>query len=327
MARKQLGSSPPSNNEDTATKGYVDSGAATLSNKTLIDPRIDESLLDAAGNIILDLWSSPSAVNFVSIANRGAGEQPYIAAGGADANIDIVFNPKGTGLLQLYSDSPTLLADGAGGNKDLNVITSGTGRLKSNGNEVILETGSQTLSNKTIDNSNGITVLDAQFTLQDDVDTTKQLKIQLTNITTGNLRILNAPDANTTIAGTDAPQTLTNKTIVNPTVNNYTEGVVAVGIVTTSHTFDLTNGTVQTVTLTASTACTFTMPTAAAGKSFTVMLKQAASTGNGSATFTGVKWHAGGAPTITTAAGKMDILSFFSDGASWYGSYTQGYTP
>ena len=121
--------------------------------------------------------------------------------------------------------------------------------------------------------------------------------------------------------------TLTNKTLTNPTVNNYTEGVVAIGTVTSSHTIALTNGTVQTATLTASTAATFTMPTATAGKSFVLLLKQAATTGNGTATFTGVKWGTSGAPTITATAGKMDILSFFSDGTNWYGSITQGFTP
>jgi hypothetical protein len=134
------------------------------------------------------------------------------------------------------------------------------------------------------------------------------------------------------VAGTDyvtptGTETLTNKTLTNPTVNNYTEGVVAIGTVTTSNTLSLTNGTVQTATLTASTACTFTMPTATAGKSFVLLLKQAASTGNGSATFTGVKWSTLGAPTITATAGKMDILSFVSDGTNWYGSFVQGYTP
>lgn len=129
------------------------------------------------------------------------------------------------------------------------------------------------------------------------------------------------------IVGTTDTQTLTNKTLTNPTVNNYTEGVVAIGTVTSSNTLSLTNGTVQTATLTASTACTFTMPTATAGKSFILLLKQAASTGGGSATFTGVKWNSLGAPTITTTAGKMDILTFVADGTNWYGSFIQGYTP
>ena len=122
-------------------------------------------------------------------------------------------------------------------------------------------------------------------------------------------------------------QTITTPTLSTPTITNYIESVVAIGTVTTSNTLSLTNGTVQTATLTASTACTFTMPTATAGKSFILLLKQAAATGNGTATFTGVKFNSSGAPTITATAGKMDILSFVSDGTNWYGSYSQGYTP
>jgi hypothetical protein len=116
-------------------------------------------------------------------------------------------------------------------------------------------------------------------------------------------------------------------TLTNPTVTNYIESVVAIGTVTSSNTLSLTSGTVQTATLTASTACTFTMPTATAGKSFVLLLKQAATTGNGTATFTSVKWGTLGAPVITATAGKMDILTFISDGTNWYGSIAQGYTP
>jgi len=133
--------------------------------------------------------------------------------------------------------------------------------------------------------------------------------------------------AGASIATYTGTETLTNKTLTNPTVTNYVETVVAIGTVNSSSTLSLTNGTVQTATLTASTACTFTMPTATAGKSFVLLLKQAASTGNGTATFTGVKWNSAGAPTITAAAGKMDILTFVADGTNWYGSASQGYTP
>lgn len=129
------------------------------------------------------------------------------------------------------------------------------------------------------------------------------------------------------VVGTTDTQGLTNKTLTNPTVTNYVESVVAIGTVSSSSTISLTSGTVQTATLTASTACTFTMPTATAGKSFVLLLKQAASTGNGTATFTGVKWSSAGTPTVTATAGKMDIFSFVSDGTNWYGNVTQGYTP
>ena len=155
-----------------------------------------------------------------------------------------------------------------------------------------------------------------------------EIDTEFNNISTAIATKLDSSSAPSgTIVGTTDTQTLTNKTLTNPTINNYVEGVVSIGTVTSSNTLSLTNGTVQTATLTASTACTFTMPTATAGKSFILLLKQAATTGGGSATFTGVKWYSLGAPTITTTAGKMDILTFVSDGTNWYGTYIQGYTP
>ena len=139
---------------------------------------------------------------------------------------------------------------------------------------------------------------------------------------TGTLPVANGGTGVTASTGTGSVVLNT-----NPTITNYVESVVAIGTVTSSNTISLTSGTVQTATLTASTACTFTMPTATAGKSFILLLKQAASTGNGTATFTGVKFGTSGAPTITATAGKMDILTFVADGTNWYGSIAQGYTP
>ena len=110
-------------------------------------------------------------------------------------------------------------------------------------------------------------------------------------------------------------------TIGNGTYTNYTESVVSIGTVTTTNTLSLSNGTVQTVTLTAANTCTFTMPTATAGKSF-ILIVTGAATAN--ATFTGVKWAANTAPTITTT-GNKDILSFIADGTNWYGNYSQNY--
>jgi hypothetical protein len=117
-------------------------------------------------------------------------------------------------------------------------------------------------------------------------------------------------------------------TLVNPTITGYTETVQSLGTVTSTKTIGaLTNGTFVTATLTASTACTFTMPTKVAGQSFVLLLKQAASTGAGTATFTGVKWPASTAPTQTTTAATMDVYSFFTDGTDWYGSVIANYTP
>jgi hypothetical protein len=122
-----------------------------------------------------------------------------------------------------------------------------------------------------------------------------------------------------TLTGTE---TLANKTLTNPTVNNYTEGVVAIGNSGTAQTIVLTNGTFQTVTLTGN--CTFTMPTATAGKSF--ILRVATGAGGFTAAFTGVKFSGGTAPTITAAASKYDLLSFVADGTAWSGSIIQNFT-
>jgi hypothetical protein len=107
------------------------------------------------------------------------------------------------------------------------------------------------------------------------------------------------------------------------TTLHYTETVRAIGNSGTAQTIALTNGTVHTVTLTGN--CTFTMPTATAGKSFTVLLKTGA--GSFTATFTGVKWPGNAAPTITATASRLDLISFIADGTNWYGNIAQNYTP
>jgi len=128
---------------------------------------------------------------------------------------------------------------------------------------------------------------------------------------------------NTTVSLGSTASGLGNVTLSNSTVTNYTESVVAIGNTGTAQTLSLASGTVLTATLTGN--CTFTMPTATAGKSFILLLKTGA--GSFTGTFTSVKWNSIGAPTITATASKMDILTFVSDGTNWYGSYSQGYTP
>jgi hypothetical protein len=122
----------------------------------------------------------------------------------------------------------------------------------------------------------------------------------------------------------DTTPTIVTPVLTNPTVTNYVETLQAVGTVGASSTLALTNGTVLTATLTASTPCTFTMPTATAGKSFILILTQAA-TGMTTATFTSVKYPGGTAPTITATASAVDILTFVANGTSWFGTYAQAF--
>jgi hypothetical protein len=126
----------------------------------------------------------------------------------------------------------------------------------------------------------------------------------------------------TASTGSTAVVLSTSPTIITSTLTGYTETVVAIGTVGASHTFVITTGTVQTATLTASTPCTFTMPTATAGTSFILRLTQAA-TGMTTATFTGVQFAGGTAPTITATASAVDLISFIAVGSTWYGSAIQ----
>ena len=126
------------------------------------------------------------------------------------------------------------------------------------------------------------------------------------------------------IVGTTDTQTLSAKTLTNPTVTNYVETPYSANS-STAITLDLTNGTVQIITLTGN--ATITMPTATSGKSFIMFLKQDA-TGSRTVTWSTVKWAGGTAPTITSTASRLDILSFFADGTNWYGVVVaQNYTP
>jgi len=116
----------------------------------------------------------------------------------------------------------------------------------------------------------------------------------------------------------------TNAALTNPTVTNYIETPYTANS-STAITLALTNGTVQIITLTGN--ATITMPTATAGKSFILLLKQDG-TGSRTVTWSTVKWPAGTAPTITSTASKQDIFSFFADGTNWYGTTVgQNYTP
>jgi hypothetical protein len=141
---------------------------------------------------------------------------------------------------------------------------------------------------------------------------------------TANITVVDSaalPLAGGTLSGTVVAA---DQIISAPVMKDYAETVHAGGNTSTAQTLALTNGNVQTWTMTGN--CTFTMPsgsTLQAGSSFTVILTQDG-TGSRTGAFTGVKWAGGTAPTLTTTATTgIDILTFttFNGGASpvWHG--------
>lgn len=201
----------------------------TLTNKTLTTPKIS-SILDANGNTSLTLGTISSAVNNVYIDNQPTGGGPTIGSTGSDTNIDLALTTKGTGVLYIIRGNghSTVQAGGGynSGNVNLELNSQGTGVVRANGNPVIttstaIPNVTGTPSSSTYLRGDGTwatvsasgTFADNVFTLQDNGDATKQAQFELSGVTTGTTRTLTVPNANTTIVGTDAAQTLTNKTI------------------------------------------------------------------------------------------------------------------
>lgn len=78
--------------------------------------------------------------------------------------------------------------------------TSGTNTGDQDLSSYATKTGAETISNKTVDNTNSITVKDTSLTVQDNTDTSKQVQLELSGITTATTRTLAVPDADGTIA-------------------------------------------------------------------------------------------------------------------------------
>jgi len=105
----------------------------------------------------------------------------------------------------------------------------------SNGN-FVLANSAQTLQNKTIDNTNTLTIRDNLFTLQDDGDATKLLTFQLSSISTATTRTLTIPDVSGTIL-TNVSAIADNFTVTSATIpanGIYLQGTNTIGFGTNS---------------------------------------------------------------------------------------------
>lgn len=91
-------------------------------------------------------------------------------------------------------------------------------------------TDTQSPTNKTLGNTNTVTLKDTLFTLQDDSDTTKQARFQLSGITTATTRTYTLPNVTDTLVSLTASQTLTNKTLTSPAITGgtYDNGSITV---------------------------------------------------------------------------------------------------
>jgi hypothetical protein len=152
----------------------------------------------------------------------------------------------------------------------------------------------------------GTSAIQDTFTLSDPADDTKQVRFDAVGITTGNTRVLTAPDADVTIAGLEKAQEFTKTQNFNATT--LVDGA--------SISWDASANQVTSVTITDNR--TMAAPTNLVdGAVYLLMIKD----GTGSRT---MSWNAvfkftgGTAPTLTTTASAKDILVFYSDGTNMY---------
>lgn len=137
----------------------------TLANKTLTTPVIG-SIKDSNGNTILGLNPQSGASDYISIWNDTGG--PTIGAVGSSANNHIYLQPKGTGQLKLYvptGQTPTLNGTGPDTNHNFNLTAKGTGVIQANGVAVATISGAQTITNKTVDTSNTVSMRDDRLSI------------------------------------------------------------------------------------------------------------------------------------------------------------------
>ncbi len=80
----------------------------------------------------------------------------------------------------------------------------------------------QNFTNKTLNNTNTVTLLDTLFTLQDNSVTTKQVQFNLTDISSATTRTFRFPDISDILVTESATQGMTNKTLTSPTINGGT---------------------------------------------------------------------------------------------------------
>lgn len=120
-------------------------------------------------------------------------------------------------------DAATFLIDNADATKraqfEVSGITTGTTRtltVPDLSGTLALTAGAQTLSNKTLDSTNTVTLLDTGFTLQDNGDPARQAQFDLSAMTPGSTRVFTLPDGSGMIpllSGAPGAQTFTTQMI------------------------------------------------------------------------------------------------------------------
>jgi len=115
---------------------------------------------------------------------------------------------------------------------------------------------------------------------------------------------------------------ITGGTIATTKLQSYREAVTTATVSTGTYNLDLSLSNIFDITLNASCTFTFTNPPASGTAiTATVILRQGV--GGRTAAFTNAKYSEGTLPTLSTTAGHIDVLTFFTvnGGTFWFGTF------
>lgn len=314
-------------------------GNASLSNSAITIAGTSTSL---GGTITLDTITGlastgvvkRSAANTFAIATAGT---DYVAPGGAlgTPSSGTLTNCSGLPVSGITASTVTALGVGSielGHASDTTIARVSAGVVSIEGVNIVTVSSTDTLTNKTLTAPKFADtgyIADNNGNEQIKFSTTASAVNELTfkNAATGGAPDIQATGGDTNIdikltpkgTGKVAPQASVNfgaKTAYFTETDNGNSG--------TADTIDWTVSNKQKSTLTGNCTFTFTAPPGPCS-----LILKLVQDGTGSRTVTwpaAVHWSGGTAPTLTTTASKVDIISFYFDGSVYYGNYSLNFT-
>ena len=108
-----------------------------------------------------------------------------------------------------------------------------------------------------------------------------------------------------------------------PKFTAYRETVVTATVSTSTYNIDLSLANIFSFTLAANCTFTFTNPPSAGTSALATIIITQDGTGGRTASFTSAKYTDGSAPVLSTGAGDIDVLTFFTvdGGTSYFGTF------
>lgn len=123
-----------------------------------------------------------------------------------------------------------------------------------------------------------------------------------------------------TTNGTTASWT---NSLINKQLQNYTETVVNATITTSTYNLDISQANIFNITLNLSTTITFTNPPSSGILKNVMLILTQGTGGSKTCAITGGKYTDGVVPILSTTAGQIDVLTFFTinGGTTYMGTF------